>query len=294
MKNSKIPNDQLSVPLPDGRQLGFAEYGDSDGKPIFFFHGLPGCRLDASHLHNVASQNQCRLIGIDRPGLGLSSIDKNRSLLSWALDVETFADYLSIKKFSIIGHSGGAPFVAACAYKIPDRLNGVAIVAGMGPFEIPEATACLSSGRRFVNRAINAMPWVATGCMKLTLMMARNPGMLKYAVKQMPEVDRLAFQSLGSNETIAAIIREAFRHGVMGASQEMVLTVNPWGFKLTDIKLNCPVTIWQGELDRQAPAMHAKLYAKLIPHAKLNFFKDEGHISLLVNKGEEMLRSISI
>ena len=294
MKNSKIPNDHLSVTLPDGRQLGFAEYGDPDGKPIFFFHGLPGCRLDASHLHNAAYRNHYRLIGIDRPGLGLSSIDKSRSLLSWAADVEAFADNLSIKKFSIIGHSGGAPFVAACAYKIPDRLNGAAIVAGMGPFEIPEATACLSPGQRFVNRAIRTMPWVATACMKLTLMMAKNPGMLKYAVKQMPEVDRLAFQSLGSNDAIGVILREAFKQGVRGASQEMVLTVKPWGFKLTDINLKCPVTIWQGGLDRQAPATHAELYARLIPNAKLTFFKDEGHTSLLSNKGEEILRSISI
>jgi hypothetical protein len=30
------------------------------------------------------------------------------------------------------------------------------------PVEIPEATACLSPGRRFLNRAINAMPWVAS------------------------------------------------------------------------------------------------------------------------------------
>ncbi len=293
MKN-KNPNTQLSITLKDGRQLGFAEYGSPDGKPIFFFHGLPGCRLDASHFHEVALSNHYRLIGIDRPGMGLSTIDQKRSILSWADDVEEFANHLALQKFAIIGHSGGAPFVAACAYRIPERLNGVAIVAGMGPFEIPEATACLSRGQRFINYAIKIIPWTAIACMKLTVLMFKYPKMLQVAMKKLPEIDRISFHSLGSHEEITAILMEPFKEGVSGPAKDMQLTVNPWGFSLANIKLNCPVTIWQGGLDRQAPAIHAELYARLIPNAKLTFFKQEGHISLLVNKIEEILQSITV
>ena len=293
MKN-KSPNTQLSMTLKDGRQLGFAEYGSPDGKPIFFFHGLPGCRLDASHFHKVALSNHYRLIGIDRPGMGLSTINENRSILSWADDVEEFANHLALQKFAIMGHSGGAPFVAACAYRIPERLDGVAIVAGMGPFEIPEATACLNRGQRFINHAIRMLPWMATACMKLTVLMFKHPKILHAAMKQLPEIDRLSFHSLGSHEEITAILMEPFKGGVSGPAKDMQLTVNPWGFSLANIKLNCPVTIWQGGLDRQAPAIHAELYASLIPNAKLTFFKQEGHISLLVNKIEEILQSITV
>jgi hypothetical protein len=35
-----------TVELHDGRALGFAEYGDPDGKPVFHFHGHPGSRLE--------------------------------------------------------------------------------------------------------------------------------------------------------------------------------------------------------------------------------------------------------
>jgi len=35
-----------TVVLQDGRSLGFAEYGDPDGKPVFYFHGHPSSRLD--------------------------------------------------------------------------------------------------------------------------------------------------------------------------------------------------------------------------------------------------------
>ncbi|MDP3706321.1 MAG: alpha/beta hydrolase [Legionellaceae bacterium] len=288
--NSKIMNDRLSMILPDGRQLGYAEYGIHDGKPIFYFHGTPGSRLEAGHLQNIAILNHYRLIGIDRPGMGLSSFHVKHNILSWADDVEMFANCLGINKFSIVGHSGGAPFVAACAYKIPHRLYGAAIVSGPAPFEIPEATASLARGQRFINGAVRAMPWIATGMMKLTLMMFKKPWMLKQALKQMPEVDQCVLRSLGNNESIGAMLSESFRHGVAGAAQEFQLIARPWGFNLANIK--CPVTIWQGGLDKQAPLAHAKLYTKLIPNAKFTFFKQEGHLSLLVNHGEEILRSV--
>ncbi|MFA5960552.1 MAG: alpha/beta hydrolase [Tatlockia sp.] len=288
--NNKTTSDRLSMTLPDGRQLGFAEFGSPDGTPILYFHGLPGSRLEARHLQNVALLNHYRLIGIDRPGMGLSSVHLQRSILSWVDDVESFADYLGLKKFSIIGHSGGAPFVAACAYKIPNRLNGVAIVSGMAPFEIPEATASLARGQRFINKAIQAMPWVVTVMVKLMSMMLKKPAMQKQMLKQLPEVDQRVFRDSGSNQAFIGATLEAFRHGVVGVSQEIRLTLKPWGFDIANIK--CPVTIWQGSLDKQAPEVHAKLYAKLIPNAKLTFFKNDGHLSLLLNHGEEILRSI--
>lgn len=288
----KHKTEYNSLELKDGRQLGFAEYGDPDGQPIFYFHGLPGSRLEASHLHEVAVANSFRLIGLDRPGMGLSSIELKRSILSWAADVEAFADWMGIDKFSIIGHSGGAPFVAACAYIMPQRLNGAAIVSGMAPFENPEATASLARGQQIVNSIIKTIPWVANIMMKLTFLMLNKPGMLKQMLKQMPEVDQLVFREPESSKAIIDATKEAFRNGVFGTSQEILLTLKPWGFKLENIKY--PITIWQGGMDKQAPEMHARIYAKLIPNANLTFFKDEGHLSILKNYGEEILQSICL
>ncbi|MSP52970.1 MAG: alpha/beta hydrolase [Gammaproteobacteria bacterium] len=257
---------------------------------IFYFHGLPGSRLDASYLQNIALLNQYRLIGIDRPGMGLSSFAPKRTILSWPDDVEAIADSLNISKFSIIGHSGGAPFVAACAYRLPERLNGAAIVSGMAPFEHSEVTASLTRGQRFINKAIKVMPWVATVLMKITSFMIKRPTMLKQMLKQLPDVDRRVIENTDNDITFIDSVKEAFRQGVMGASFEIQLTLKPWGFRLEDI--NYPITIWQGGLDKQAPAAHANLYASLVPNAKLTFFKDEGHLSLLINQGENILRSI--
>ena len=36
--------------LPDGRTLAYADYGTPEGKPVFYFHGLGGSRLEAAML----------------------------------------------------------------------------------------------------------------------------------------------------------------------------------------------------------------------------------------------------
>ena len=132
MRNETM-NFEKTLTLKDGRILGFAEYGDLRGAPIFYFHGFPGSRLEASCFQDIAHSHGWRLIGVDRPGMGLSSLDSKRTLLSWAQDVTYLADSLRIERFSVIGHSGGGAFVVACAHTIPERLIGAAIVSGIAP-----------------------------------------------------------------------------------------------------------------------------------------------------------------
>jgi len=65
-----------SLILKDGRYLGYIEYGD--GFPIFYFHGTPGSRFEAEYL---SGKEGVRIIGVDRPGIGISRYKKNRTLL---------------------------------------------------------------------------------------------------------------------------------------------------------------------------------------------------------------------
>lgn len=135
------------VRLHDGRNLAFAEYGAALGTPVFFFHGLPSCRL----MH--PDDNMCRALGVrlitaDRPGFGRSDPQPGRTLLDWADDVAELADHLSLGKFAAVGTSGGGPFLAACAYKLEARMTGATIVAGSGPLDDPAVLAGMARERR--------------------------------------------------------------------------------------------------------------------------------------------------
>jgi pimeloyl-ACP methyl ester carboxylesterase len=56
-----------TITLHDGRTLAYVEYGKSNGKPVFFFHGIPGSRLFTPPDEGTQRQG-VRLICTDRPG----------------------------------------------------------------------------------------------------------------------------------------------------------------------------------------------------------------------------------
>ena len=83
---NKFSNDYV-IKLKDGRKLGYSEYGDLKGKPIFYFHGWPTSRLQAQYLDPIAKKLGARIISIDRPGYGLSDHKNDRILLDWPDDI---------------------------------------------------------------------------------------------------------------------------------------------------------------------------------------------------------------
>ena len=70
---------------------------------------------------------------MDRPGTGDSDFLAGRSLRDWPGDVADLANQLGLGRFWLLGTSGGGPYVAACAYRMPDRIVRAAIVSGLGP-----------------------------------------------------------------------------------------------------------------------------------------------------------------
>jgi alpha-beta hydrolase superfamily lysophospholipase len=84
--------------LADGRLLGYAEYGDPSGKPIFHFHGWLSSRLEFGPIHDVAQSLGTRVISIDRPGCGLSDLKPGRKIVDWPDDVAALADSLVLQR----------------------------------------------------------------------------------------------------------------------------------------------------------------------------------------------------
>src|SRR5258708_31239448 len=111
--------DSKQIQLRDGLALGYAKFRDPAGKPLFFFHGFPGSRLQRYPDDALAISLGARIITIDRPGLGLSSFQPGRKLLDWPGDVVELAYALGIDRFAAIGLSRVGPCLLACTHKIP-------------------------------------------------------------------------------------------------------------------------------------------------------------------------------
>src|SRR5688572_5249193 len=130
-------SDRQTVTLPDGRLLGFAEYGQPDGKPLFYFHGYPASRREPAPIAKEVRERGIRLISVDRPGIGASTYHPGRTLRDWPEDVRVLADALGLKRFAVLGSSGGGPYAIACALVLPpERLSVAGVFAGAPPWEV--------------------------------------------------------------------------------------------------------------------------------------------------------------
>ncbi|HEX9832360.1 MAG TPA: alpha/beta hydrolase, partial [Mycobacterium sp.] len=68
------PKLEGNIAVGDDRQIGFAEFGDPQGRAIFWLHGTPGARRQIPMEARVYAERQnIRLIGLDRPGIGSST-----------------------------------------------------------------------------------------------------------------------------------------------------------------------------------------------------------------------------
>ena len=289
-----MPEPQLleTVNLSDGRSMSFASFGDPAGKPVFYFHGFPGSRFEPQSNHEEYLKAGIRLLALDRPGVGQSSRKSKRKLLDWPNDVVEVAKILNLKKFSVLGVSGGGPYALACARAIPGYLDKVTVACGLGPMDAPNAT----SGMMLSNRILFSYgrffpPFLRLSVSLMVRQLSSKPvkGFEKF-VEGLPEPDRLVLSGTNAQELVLASAIEGVRQGSGPLLEEIRIYSKFWGFELSD--LNIPVSLFQGEVDIDVPASMARYQAELIPDCELNLYPTDGHFSLLVNRIDEIIASL--
>ncbi len=239
-----LENDQYTqtITLEDGRKLGYAEFGDLQKSPIFYFHGHRSSRLEPKMYDFKKKQCNARFIAIDRPGYGLSDFQDDRTLLDWPSDVLELANALKIGKFAVLGGSGGGPYVAVCAYKIPDRLTTCGLVSGLGPIKFGTEGMMRSNrlelffGRRFTFM-LRFLFWLQKkyiGRMKKKDKESLEKLFLKQA-KKAPEPDRVIMGDPERIPLFLELFEEPFRQGSKGPYHEGKLFARDWGFDLGDL-----------------------------------------------------------
>ena len=283
--NVKGSNTNNTIRLADGRTIGYAEYGKLHGFPIFYFHGGQESRLSSAFMDSTANELGIRIISPDRPGIGLSSFQANRTFLDWGNDVNELADSLGIKTFSIVGLSGGAPHVLSCLIDHPDRIVKASIVSGATPYNYNKTLR----GMWF---PVKILHWLANMksdkqlrkyIQKDYLGLINNPDKrMNQFQKFLPKADKTLMKSHPHYgwEFIEGSI-ESYKQGIDGVVQEWKLYVKDWGMNLQNIEH--PVTLWYGSEDKMAPVIRGEYYNDQLPNSDLKIMNNEAHFSLIRN-----------
>lgn len=274
-------NARETIVLGDGRRLSFAQYGDPRGYLLFYFHGMPGSRLEGRVVDAAARECGFRIVAPDRPGMGRSDFKPGRTLLDWATDIAELADRLGERRFGVSGASGGGPYVLAVAHALAERLEFAADLAGWGPMEEAQAHGEF-------DRAERALFWLADHAPVLAqlgfMMWARaarrsGNGYWQSMSHRSSDADRELLADPAVTGFMAANQGESFRQGARGPTLDALLIYREWGFRPEEIRI--PVHFFHGTEDPIVPFAFSRYLAGTVPRATLTVYDGEGHLCLL-------------
>ncbi|KAK7931143.1 hypothetical protein PG985_001855 [Apiospora marii] len=260
-----LPEPYETMTLPDGRTLSWAETGDPYGDPLFYFHGMPGSRLEAFDFEGVARRLGIRFIAPDRPGFGRSTFYSDRVVTDWPHDVQNLAHHLGIDRYAVLGCSGGGPYALACARVIPaTTLTGFGLVSSAGP-----ARPARSAGGCLLIRFLVRDTFNAAGRKYWDEMMAREakqylrPGEV---VPELPPEKKTPEAIAARREWEMRLLVEPIAEGARGLLREAYLLKTPWGFRLEDVKYEPKVRIFHGAKDENVPISMINYMRERLPH----------------------------
>ena len=281
----------LTLELEDGRKLGYAEYGDPDGKPVFHFNGSGGSRLERPSDSRILTELGIRYISTDRPGHGNSTLQKDGELLDWPDDIASLADHLGISRFYILGWSAGGSHALACAYEMPDRVISGAVVSGLAPPDRPNPykgykgflLLLMVLGRKF--------PKLVYIFRRMAARQINSPSekMGVRFVRSLPEVDQKPFENPDVRELFLADIKEGYKQGGDGPARDDIIINTPWKFDIREIQTR--FDIWQGDSDWNVPVNQGYYQANLLPDSNFHLMKNKGHM-LLLEEWENVLAEL--
>ena len=267
--------------LSDGRKLGYAIYGDPDGVPVLFFHGIPGSLLQLAPDIEFLKKSSVCLYSLDRPGIGLSTAKPERSVLDWSDDVKIFCHGLNIQRFSIIGVSGGAPYALACALRLHQYIQHVYLISGLAPINYGSNLRQLDPRLQFIFKIAPRHPRLLDGYLAIVYKFFKKTPVdaFNYFMSHLPDYDKHVLTSPDSVSLFRSDLSEAFRQGSEGIVSEILTLLKPWGFDLTEIDL--PIHVWHGTADSIVPFNLFNYTVSKLPNAIPHIVDNGGHFIAL-------------
>ena len=291
-------NSQVIV-LPDGRRLGYSTVGN--GKPVVYFHGTASSRLEVLLLNEFAQSTNLQIIGIDRPGYGLSSFMSRKNLRDFNSDINFLMNRLGFERFSVLAWSGGGVFALAYLAFFSERVTRAVIVGAPSlPFDV--STAHNLPFARYVMKlpflGVLAMKQMrrqvlrANGDISAFLNSKQGKQMLRGCSKD----DIQFFSDPSWMSWIYRAMAEGFRQGDMSLKtvvEEHQIFMKPWPFSFKGIPAG-KLTIWHGCEDKTCRVENAYALHNCVDGSFLEVFPSKGHCVMFgeLTKLGELLRSV--
>ncbi|GAA5214875.1 alpha/beta fold hydrolase [Streptomyces thinghirensis] len=269
--------------LPDGRLLGWAEWGPPDGVPVLLCPGAATSRR-LGFGAGVVDALGVRLVSVDRPGLGASTPAPGRTFAGFATDIRALCALRGLGRPAVVGNSQGAPFALACAEA--GVASALALVSAADEVAAPEfAPALPAELRTLTERAVQD----PSGAEEFFAGFDAD-AIWGLVMSGSPDCDLAVYREDGFSAAFRRALAEGFARGAAaGYARDTVLAMGRWPFALDTVTV--PVDIWYGEQDTGHSPDNGALLATRIPGARRRVVPGVGG-ALLWTHAEPVLTSL--
>lgn len=275
-------SNRYNLTAPSGRVVCYAIYGDpSLTKVIFYSHGFPASRLEASLAHTEALKNGLSIIALDRPGFGASDYLPGRRFEDWADDVMLVANHYSLANFELFAVSGGTPSAIAAAGLLRERVSHLTIVSGIGPVSNLSSLKGMNPANRLMLTLGHYAPWLGSFFVANLVRLWRVfPRLIAlWFGLLLPRPDFRVLLRRDFRVIFMRNILEALSKGPAGPVAEFKLLASDWSYLLA--KVSVPTTIWHGDSDTYVPLTMGRRVHSGIKGSELKIVPNGGHFMVV-------------
>lgn len=264
---------QLSV---NNTQLYYDRMGK--GPALLFLHG--GFGMDASYFHpylDPLSQHfDCIFLDVRGNGRSDPMPAETITMDQITVDLEEMRTHLGIKKWTVIGHSGGGLVAESYALAHPDSTHRVILLGSFGriPFKAPEwiaapkrfhMPAAQDAFDQFRSRITTDAEY-RNACMAIAPLFFADP----------TKADLTTFTKI--NYRVVPFNAMFDNHGIVNLIPTLAA-------------LKPPLLAIHGRCDWRVPFLEAELVATTVPHGRFLLLEDAGHFPF-IEKPDECIREI--
>ncbi|MFV3385840.1 alpha/beta fold hydrolase [Pseudomonas sp. NY15364] len=254
----------------------FSEYGNPAGKPVVYFHGVPGSPSEASVFDAPAREQGLRILCFDRFAIdhAITGADYYRQI------AQAISETVQGAQVDFIGFSLGTHAALEVAALMPGQVRSLHLVSAAAPLDGGDfldqmaGKAVFSLAQRSPGLFLWLVRWQA-------LLAKRAPQLLfRMLFASAQGQDRELVKSPEFKALICQVLQQCFAQGTTGYTRDIQQYLEPWSAGVFASEANA--CLWHGTADNWSPfAMSTYLAERLPGNAHVERMEVLSHYSCL-------------
>lgn len=239
--------------------MNFSEYGNPSGKPVVYFHGVPGSPIEASVFESSARALGLRVLCFDR-----FSIDPSVSgALYYQRIAQAIDEAVRGAPVDFIGFSIGSHVALEVCRQMPGRVKSLHLVSAVAPLDEGDFLNEMA-GKGVFSLARNR-PVLFSGLAKSQAFLASLlPGVLARLLFASAAGQDKALASQPAFRTLMKdVLQSCFTQGASGYMRDINQFLAPWWAGIFECEAS--VHLWHGTHDNWSPVAMADYLARAFP-----------------------------